>query len=56
MAKKPVEHAGSGIDKPDPKTLLERVGDGLKSVLPKKSPEDVTVIDTGNGTIQRIPK
>jgi len=30
------DHAGSGIDQPDPKSLLERIGDGVKSALPKK--------------------
>lgn len=35
MAKTPDDHAGSGLDKPDPKTLLEKAKDGLKAVLPK---------------------
>ena len=35
MAKTSDEHAGSGLDKPDPKTLLEKAKDGLKAVLPK---------------------
>jgi len=35
MAKTPDEHAGSGLDKPDPKSLLEKARDGLKAVLPK---------------------
>ena len=38
MTANPEEHAGSGIDKPDPKSLLEKVGDGLKSVLSKADP------------------
>jgi hypothetical protein len=44
---KPDDHAGSGVDKPDPKTLLERLGDSVKSVLPKK-PEPG---QTGTGTV-----
>ena len=36
MASKPDDHAGSGIDKPDPKSLMEKLGDGVKAVLPKK--------------------
>lgn len=37
------DHAGSGIDKPDPKTLMEKLGDGVKAVLPKKpAPEAQT--------------
>ena len=35
MAKQPDDHAGSGLDKPDPKTLLEKAKDGIKAVLPK---------------------
>ena len=35
MANKPDENVGSGIDKPDPKGLLERLGDGVKAVMPK---------------------
>jgi hypothetical protein len=35
MASKPDDHAGSGLDKPDPKTLLEKAKDGIKAVLPK---------------------
>ncbi len=27
-------HAGSGLDKPDPKTLKEKIADGVKAVLP----------------------
>ncbi len=56
MAKATDQHAGSGIDKPDPKTLLEKVGDGLKSILPSKARGDTSVLDTGNGTIQRLSK
>ncbi len=33
-------HAGSGIDKPDPKGILEKLGDGIKAVLPKKAEDD----------------
>lgn len=54
MTKTPDEHAGSGLDKPDPKTILEKVGDGIKAVLPKKEPEAPK--PTGNGTVQRIPE
>ena len=36
MATKPDDHAGSGIDKPDPKSLLEKLGDGVKAVMPRK--------------------
>ena len=28
------QHAGSGVDKPDPKTLKERISDTVKAVLP----------------------
>jgi hypothetical protein len=38
MANKRDHHAGSGIDKPDPKGLLENVGEGLKLVLSKADP------------------
>lgn len=38
MAKTQDEHAGSGLDKPDPKGLLEKLGDTVKSVLPKSAP------------------
>lgn len=31
------DHAGSGIDKPDPKTVLERTADMVKSVIPTTS-------------------
>jgi hypothetical protein len=31
------DNAGSGIDQPEPRNLLERIGDGVKSVIPKKS-------------------
>ena len=37
MAKQQDEHAGSGLDKPDPKSILEKLGDTVKSVLPKAS-------------------
>jgi len=30
------DHAGSGIDKPDAKSLLEKFSDGVKSILEKK--------------------
>lgn len=57
MAKETEPHPGSGIDKPDPKTMLEKVGDSLKSVVPKKpAPENVAPTDTANGTVQRIPR
>lgn len=36
MANKPDDHAGSGVDKPDPKTLREKIGDGLKKIMPDK--------------------
>jgi hypothetical protein len=42
------EHAGSGIDKPDPKTLVEKLHDGLKTVMPKiKSKEAPKPIEPG---------
>lgn len=60
MAHKPDDHAGSGLDKPDPKSLLEKVGDGLKAVLPKKAAdkpaEEISLTGIGNGTAQDIPK
>lgn len=59
MAHKPDDHAGSGLDKPDPKSLLEKVGDGLKAVLPKKADkpaEEISLTGIGNGTAQDIPK
>jgi hypothetical protein len=33
---KPDDHAGSGIDKPDAKGLLEKFSEGVKSILEKK--------------------
>ena len=39
MAKKPQDHAGSGIDKPDPKTLVEKIGDRLGKIVPEKPPQ-----------------
>ncbi len=55
MTKHDEHHAGSGLDKPDPKTLLEKLGDGVKAVLPKK-PEPAPPIpqsagQMGSGTI-----
>lgn len=44
LFKKKDEHAGSGIDKPDPKGIVEKVVDTVKSVAapkpagPPKSP------------------
>lgn len=44
LFKKKDEHAGSGIDKPDPKGIVEKVVDTVKSVAtpkpvaPAKSP------------------
>lgn len=37
MADKSDEHAGSGLDKPDPKTLVQKVKDGVRSILPDKA-------------------
>lgn len=31
------DHAGSGLDKPEPKSLIDKVGDGLKKMVPSKS-------------------
>jgi hypothetical protein len=57
MTRIPGEHVGSAIDKPDPKTLFESVGDSLKSVLSTKSAQEVvSPTDTKNGTVQRITK
>ena len=56
MAKTPDDRAGSGLDKPDPKTLQEKLGDAVKSVLPKSKPVQPTKeVETGNGTTQKIP-
>jgi hypothetical protein len=30
------QHAGSGLDKPDPKTLTEKIADTVKAALPAK--------------------
>jgi hypothetical protein len=42
LFKKKDEHAGSGVDKPDPKGLVERVVDKVKGpaqpVMPPKGP------------------
>jgi hypothetical protein len=46
----PNDHAGSGIDQAHPKSLLEKLGDGAKSVLPKK-PEPQPPGQTGPGII-----
>ena len=32
------DHSGSGLDKPERKTLIEKVGDGLKKIVPSPSP------------------
>ena len=56
MAKTHEDHAGSGLDKPDPKTLLEKLGDGVKSVLPQgKTVQPTKEVETGNGTMQKLP-
>ena len=56
MAKTPDDRAGSGLDKPDPKTLQEKLGDAVKSVLPKaKADEPTKKVQTGNGTTQKLP-
>lgn len=52
MATKPDDNVGSGIDKPDPKSLLEKLGDRVKAVMPEKPDEK----PTGNGTAQPISK
>jgi hypothetical protein len=59
MAHKSDDHAGSGLDKSDPKSILEKVGDSLKAVLPKnadKPAEEISLTGIGNGTAQDIPK
>ncbi len=40
MAKVSDEHAGSGIDKAHPKTLAEKIGDGLKKLVPEKPAQE----------------
>jgi hypothetical protein len=35
MTTKSEDHAGSGVDQPDPKTLKEKIGDTRKVILPK---------------------
>lgn len=51
LAKTPDDHAGSGLDKPDPKTLLEKAKDGLKAVLPKAEEAAVKAAPAlGDGT------
>jgi hypothetical protein len=40
MAKPSEDHAGSGLDKADPKSLLEKLGDTVKTVLAKGKPQD----------------
>ena len=52
MAKE-TDHAGSGLDKPPPKTIAEKIGDAVKSIMPKPEPSQPT--DTGSGTIQTLP-
>ena len=48
---KPNDHAGSGVDQPDPKGLLEKFSDGVKSILSKKpEPAGQTGTDTAVGT------
>lgn len=57
MAKSPDEHVGSGVDKPDPKGILEKLGDAAKAVLPTRDTEPAPAPkDTGNGTQQRLPE
>ena len=57
MTTNPEEHAGRGSDKPDPKSLLEKVGDGLKSVLSKADPSgQVMPRDTGHEPAQGVQK
>jgi hypothetical protein len=40
MAKQLEDHAGSGLDNPDPKILIEKVTDGLKKIVPSKPAPD----------------
>ena len=50
MGKQAEDHVGSGLDKPDPKTLMEKVTDGLKKVVPSKPAPDQKP-ETGPATI-----
>jgi hypothetical protein len=57
MTTNPEEHAGSDIDKPNPKNLLEKVADGLKSVLSKADPSgQVMPGETGPEPAQGVQK
>ena len=53
MAKE-TDHAGSGLDKAPPKTIAEKIGDTVKSIIPKSTPSQAPA-DTGNGTTQTLP-
>ena len=53
MAKEP-DHAGRGLDKPPHKTIAEKIGDTVKSIIPKPAPAQPPA-DTGNGTVQTLP-
>jgi hypothetical protein len=44
------DHPGSGLDKPEPKTVLEKLSDGVRSVLPKK-PDQRPAGQTGVGVV-----
>jgi hypothetical protein len=35
---RPDDNAGSGLDKPEPRTLVEKMGDRLKKIVPSPSP------------------
>jgi len=48
------DHAGSGIDQPDPKGALEKFSDNVKSILSKK-PEPEPAGQTGAGAIVPPP-
>ncbi len=40
LFKKPDDHAGSGIDKPDPKSIKEKVSDVVKAIVPAPPPAE----------------
>lgn len=57
MAKDKDDHAGSGLDKSDPKSLLEKAKDGLKSILPQAGEAGAKASDTlQNGTEANLQK
>jgi hypothetical protein len=50
MSKQPENHAGSGLDRPAPKTLVEKVTEGLKKIVPD-NPTPAQKPETGPATI-----